>query len=550
MERATFPDESLTVGMDEEKRADSGMIHVGLSSTTSPSRTPVALVGLPGLEALPAIPLGDFWIDKYEVTNRDFKQFLDQGGYKKQEYWKHEFIKDGKSLPWADAMKLFLDRTGRPGPSTWIQGEYPRGEGDYPVSGVSWFEAAAYAEFAGKTLPTIYHWIAAASPQDGPSIVPASNFGGVGLAPVGTYPGMSWCGAYDMAGNVKEWCLNEASSGKRYIMGGAWNEPTYMFNEGDARPSFERSSSFGFRCAKYVPSDTTAKAADPVTARARDYSTEKPASDQLFQAYKSLYSYDKTPLHSVLESTDQTDNWKREKITFSAAYGDERIIAYLFLPTNASPPYQTIVFFPGAGAEHLRSSADSLSRYQKDYDFIVKSGRAVIFPVYKGTFERGAGSETSYWPNTSSRYRDHVIAWSKDLGRSIDYLETREDIDRSKLAYVGYSWGAAMGAVLPAVEGRLKVLVLISPGFYLQPRLPEVDQINFAPRVKAPVLMLNGRLDFFFPVLSSQEPMFRLFGAPQGDKRHVVYDTGHDIPETELIKETLNWLDRYLGSAK
>ena len=107
-----------------------------------------------------------------------------------------------------------------------------------------------------------------------------------------------------------------------------------------------------------------------------------------------------------------------------------------------------------------------------------------------------------------------------------------------------------MGALLPAVEDRIKALVLVSPGFYLQKRLPEVDQLNFAPRIKAPVLMLNGRFDFIFPPGSSQEPMFRLLGTAKENKRRVVYDTGHDIPRNEQIKETLDWLDRYLGPIK
>jgi cephalosporin-C deacetylase-like acetyl esterase len=320
-----------------------------------------------------------------------------------------------------------------------------------------------------------------------------------------------------------------------------------MFNNADARSPFERSPNFGFRCAKYRSTGTVARAANPVTLRARDFNREKPVSDELFRVYKSLYSYDKTPLHAVVESVDQTDQWKREKVTFAAAYGNERVLAYLFLPKNSQPPFQTVVRFPGSEAIDIRSSA-TLPEPEL-FDFVIKSGRAVMFPVYKGTFERGDDLKSDN-PNTSSSWRDHVIAWSKDLGRSIDYLETRPEIDRSKLAYQGYSWGGAMGSVLPALEDRIKVCVLIVPGFNIQKSLPEVDELNFAPRVKVPVLMLNGHFDFFYPPETSQVPMFRLLGTPNEHKRRIVYETGHNIPRNELIRETLDWLDHYLGPVK
>ncbi len=57
-------------------------------------------------------------------------------------------------------------------------------------------------------------------------------------------------------------------------------------------------------------------------------------------------------------------------------------------------------------------------------------------------------------------------------------------------------------------------------------------------------------IDFFYPVETSQVPMFRLLGAPNEHKRHVVYETGHNIPRNEMIRETLDWLDRYLGPVK
>jgi hypothetical protein len=62
--------------------------------------------------------------------------------------------------------------------------------------------------------------------------------------------------------------------------------------------------------------------------------------------------------------------------------------------------------------------------------------------------------------------------------------------------------------------------------------------------------MLNGRFDFYNPPTTSQEPMFRLLGTPEQQKRRVVYDTGHDLPRTGVVKETLDWLDKYLGPVK
>jgi len=85
---------------------------------------------------------------------------------------------------------------------------------------------------------------------------------------------------------------------------------------------------------------------------------------------------------------------------------------------------------------------------------------------------------------------------------------------------------------------------------YVQHSLPEVDAFNFAPCVRVPVLLLNGRFDFFYSVDTSQLPMFELFRSPEGQKRRVVYDTGHNIPRPDLIRESLDWLDKYLGKVR
>ncbi len=498
-------------------------------------------------------PLQEYFIDRYEVTNSQFKEFVNSGGYQHRRYWKHEFLKDGRVLSFEQALAEFRDATGRPGPATWEAGRYPEGQDNYPVAGVSWYEAAAYAEFAGKSLPTIVHWYKAAEARAGPFILPLSNYASTGPAPVGKHQGISPYGAYDMAGNVKEWCWNETGDHLRFILGGSWREPSYMFLNSDARPPLDRSPTNGFRCARFA-----APPAETITAPRprlfRDFAKEKPVSDEVFRIYRSLYAYDRTELKARLEATEQSEYWWKEKISFDAAYGNERVPAYLFLPKNVAPPYQTVVFFPGANALLVRSS-DTLVAMSR-LDFVIKSGRAVLYPIYKETYERrpsssDAGASGSAG-NSLVHRRDRIIQWSKDLGRALDYLETRKDIDRNKLAYMGNSMGSAHGPILVTIDGRLKACIFLDGGFYLRPTSPEIDQLNFAPRLKVPTLMVNGRYDFIFPPETSQRTMFRSLGTPEKDKRYVVLETAHDVSvgRNEMMREVLTWLDRYLGKVK
>src|SRR5512143_1040899 len=514
--------------------APAGMVPVEGGSTE---------LAIPGLDHLPPVPLEDYWIDAHEVTNEEYRKFVDAGAYEKPDFWKHPFVAKGRTLSRAEAMAAFRDATGRPGPATWELGTFPKGQEKHPVAGVSWYEAAAYAEFAGQNLPTIYHWNRAAQTQASQLVVPGSNFQGAGTVPVGSPGAVSGFGTTDMAGNVKEWCLNESRGGRRFILGGGFGEPTYMFIDQDAQAPMDRQTNFGFRCVK-LPAPPPARATERIEPPFRDFLKEKPVSDEVFRAYKGLYAYDKSDLNARVEETESTDEWTREKVSFAAAYGGERVIAYVYLPKNAARPYQPVLFFPGSNVIHMDKFV--LSPYA---DFIPRSARALIAPVFKGTFERRDGFKSDY-PEPTAYFRDHMIAWAKDVGRSLDYLETRKDVDASKAAYLGLSWGGAVAPIILAVEGRFRTAVLESGGLEFQKALPEADQINFVSRVKIPVLMLNGRYDHFFPVESSQVPLYRLLGTPATDKKHVVYESGHAVPRKNFIKETLDWLDKYLGPVK
>jgi dienelactone hydrolase len=347
-----------------------------------------------------------------------------------------------------------------------------------------------------------------------------------------------------MAGNVREWCWNPVGK-VRYILGGGFDDPNYLLSFPSALDPFVRGARNGFRCARYLSPPAEAVVGE-VTFVPRDRRGDKPAAEDAYRIYRELHSYDEANLNAAAESLDDNSpSWRREEVTFQAAYAKERVIAHLFLPRNAVPPYQVAAHFPGSTAL-VAPTVEAYGLVGGLVERIVRSGRAVIWPAYKGTLERGPGAYY-HWLGRPGLWREMNLQWSKDLGRSIDYLETRKDIDTGKLAYVGYSLGGAVGPRLIAVEPRFKVAILICGGSFERVP-PEVDSWNFAPRVSIPVLMLNGRDDFLFSVETSQVPLFQLLGTPPNHKKHALYDGAHNIlGQLDSVRNMLDWLDHYLG---
>lgn len=508
-------------------------------------------------------PLDDFYIDKNEVTNRQFKTFIENGGYRSKQYWKHPFVSTGRNLSFEEAMALFVDQTGRPGPSTWQAGDYPEGQDNYPVSGVSWYEATAYAEYAGRQLPTGTHWGLArgeATPMiigfqmgGDATFVPFSNFNSEGPVETGILQGVTAFGVNDMAGNVREWCWNQTLQG-RLIRGGSWNDNSYMFGGFSQAPAFDRSDGNGFRCILY-----DAKSSIPQSVigfieigQFHDFYKDTPVPDNIYRIYEQQFKYDQTDLNSRILSQDSSSaDWITERIELDAAYGNEKILAVLFLPKNTRPPFQTVIYFPGSQAIGRPSSTgiDQTGEFMIFLSFILKTGRAVLYPVYKGTMERIDNAVTVSEVNSYRRleYRIQVV---KDLRRSLDYLSTRPDIDSDKLAYFGMSWGANWpAALILAVEPRLKTGILLA-GALSDFGRQEVRPVNYIKHIKIPVLMLNGRYDSRLEYEHSIKPLYDMLGTPPQHKVLKLYDTDHIPPKNEFIKEILNWLDRYLGPVK
>jgi iron(II)-dependent oxidoreductase len=236
-------------------------------------------VALEESEGQRVVAVQRLFLDRYPVTNREYYEFVAAGGYSQMGLW------DEEVLP---AVLDFVDRTDQPGPKYWENGCYPDGLERHPVVGLSWYEAAAYARWIGKRLPTDAEWVKAGCwpvtlsntarsqrryPWGETMDRSKANLWGSGpnrTVPVDDYPtGVSVGGIYQLIGNVWEW----SSSGflgkqlpeehlpsrglaldtpMKSIRGGAFdtyfdNQAACQFQSGENPLS--RRHNIGFRCA-------------------------------------------------------------------------------------------------------------------------------------------------------------------------------------------------------------------------------------------------------------------------------------------------------------
>ena len=505
------------------------------------------------------VALADYFIDRYEVSNRDYKAFIEAGGYRNRAFWREPFVRGGQPLSWEEALTHFVDRTGLPGPRDWVGQDYPEGMEDHPVTGITWYEAAAYAAFRGKRLPTIFEWEKAARdgavhpygivmpwgvqlPQQ--TIEHRANFSSAGPERVNRFPfGVSPFGAYNMAGNVKEWCRNEIADGYA-TTGGSWQDPQYLFAAYGSFSGFHSSAALGFRCARSADAATGDQGAQAIPHKAQTPSYT-PVDAATYQSFLSHYQYDRELLEVRRVATQETADWTRETIAFTGVEDDE-ILAYLYLPRRVVPPYQTLLFVDADPAFlGLRSPTVDVEQHFAGH---IKAGRALLTVVPKGGLERPREAGYRLPPPHTVRYRALVAHWAAEVSRGLDYLATRADIDSDRIAYFATSAGG-FKPIFPAVEPRYRAVVLMGGGIRptYQAYLPEVNPINFAPRIRKPTLVINGRHDEIEPYETNVRPLYDLLHGP---KRLELVDGGH-VPPSEQRMPLINaWLDETLGPVR
>jgi formylglycine-generating enzyme required for sulfatase activity/DNA-binding winged helix-turn-helix (wHTH) protein len=496
--------------------------------------------------------LSDFYIDKFEVSNREYKDFIDHAGYATRQFWDPHFyesqVAQGGGLS---------DKTGLPGPRTWVGGMIPEGKENHPVTGVSWHEARAYCRFRAKDLPTLFQWEKAArgtvwtpfgvvfpwgiiNPADAAK---RANVDSTGTTPVDSFEfGMSPFGAYNMAGNVAEWTRNRYDDGFT-TAGGGWRDPIYQFLIYGKRPVLYSADTLGFRCA--VSTDPTGGDEGDMPLASKDPILDYPISTaEEFRTRKARYDYKWTPLHGEVVATKDSDSWRREEVAFDGHDGG-RVNGFLYLPKRSDPPFQAIHYLGGSGWWFGLPATDAVEGRAARLAPYIKAGRAVFLVVLRGSGGREPGFVLRLG-RASPEYRDMLAKWVIDMERGIDYLETRSEIDTRKIAFWNDSPSEPAGILSAGIQQRYASVILIGGG--VRPDWnslePEMNPLFFAPHIRAPKLMLNGLYDDHTPERTSIEPFYRLLSEP---KKRASFPAGH-LPPLEIAVPLVNaWLNETLG---
>jgi len=498
-----------------------------------------------------------FAIAREEVSNQAYKEFVDAGGYSDPSYWDGTNLADGTPLT-EEHMATFVDSSGRPGPAGWELGSFAPGEADLPVGGISMYEARAYARYRGLNLPTFHHWARAAlAPADsvvggpGRAVSYTGNFDTGAPVRVDAEMGVGPWGTINMAGNMREWVWNTTDD-LGFALGGSWSDYTDMYLAAYTLSPFDRSPQNGVRLMHNLGNRIDPRFLDPIVMNwaAAEIAID-PVGDEAFEAMRFQFTHvPREPQQVTRNVIRETDTWRAEEIILSFNT-DDQFVLYTVSPIAPRGSTQPIVYMPHGGPVRKIPNRAVLD-FIEYLTFIPRSGRTLVMPIWEQTAQRYQPFPTNDSPESADFARKVAMTWYEDVATTIDYLESREDIDSEHLGFIGNSWGGYRSAIVLAIEKRFKAAALIAGGapYWPQPH-PMYDPNNYFPRMTLPVLMINGRNDHLFLHENSQVRMFEQLGTPAGDKKHIVYDSGHiDFPRNSVAREISDFFDEYLGPVR
>ena len=495
------------------------------------------------------IKLSSFSIAVNEVSNKDFQEFVDAGGYENPSYWDFPIQIGNKIYDFNSSVKLFTDRYNKLGPANWSYGKYPSGLDNQPVTGISWFEARAFAEFKNLNLPNIFQWTYASGIPDNvfvvdQSVINDSNYDSSQLREVSDENG-SYNGLNNIGGNVKEWVLNPNGNKKeKYsIMGGAFNESAYTFNNYYSLSAFDRSIGNGFRLSKNLTNNQSDLDYDIIPNFQRNFDELENISDEVFEVYKSQFDYNKNLDSKTTNIDNFQDGYSAQKFEMETTYkSDESLYGYIVYSNKFKNKYDPVIVYPNAGSIGTNSDEWLPESLLSQYKYLIDEGYAIIHPIYHNTFGREKTIRT-FWASDSEDYKNTIIKIGQDYKRSLDYIESRNDFNFDNMSYFGYSWGSTTSNYLLAIDDRIKAAVICVGGLMLQKSRKEVEAHYYIRRIKTPILHIIGKEDGIFGYEENYKPWKKLIGTPK-DKLKLIEleNVGHGLPWDTIIKHHSNWI--------
>ncbi|MDA9067915.1 SUMF1/EgtB/PvdO family nonheme iron enzyme [Flavobacteriaceae bacterium] len=475
-----------------------------------------------------------FYMDRYEVSNKEFKEFVDANGYYREEYWPTKLMHNGTEISFNDVKTSFVDKSNFPSPKNWVQGTYENGKDLFPVSGISWYEASAYAKFRNMSLPSVAEWFYAFDRNRPERALKNANINSYNYTKSRIESNsVNNNGIFDMAGNVREWVSNNIKDDhSKGILGGSFADDTYVPFDFYSQYAWNRSSYNGLRLVKKIEPDNSGEIFYK-REKLRNFYENYRTTEKEWNLMESLYMYDKNKISFESVNTSKVTG-QEFYCTSSNVISSNMTMPIHHLQANPNvKSKKAIIYFPGSNALYR----DKLN-YPTSVTAMVNSGIDVIFPEYLSTYSRKDEMKTDIG-NTSMNYRDHLITWVKEVRYAVDYaIENGYEPH-----YFGVSWGGQVGVNILAIEKRFKTGVLFVGGISLDDVREEIQPEKYAARIKTPTLLLNGRYDFYFPYQSSQLPLYNLMDLNDNNKRHVVVDYAHYVPMHIVRDETLKWIN-------
>ena len=262
------------------------------------------------------------------------------------------------------------------------------------------------------------------------------------------------------------------------------------------------------------------------------------------------YDWDLPLLDSVRQVTDTTD-YSLFYLTYRSVH-DETVTGLLSLPIKGEQPYPTIILMHGLGDRKTVDYIEAGNQYLLDAGYAVLrldiSNHGDRFK-YDYDFDLTGGYQ--YWT------RDMITQTVFDLRRAVDFIHTREELDRDRIGYLGISLGGIIGTIFCSVEERVKVPVIVLAGGNLnlmfgknalsddtKDYLSIIDPVNYVAKISPrPLLMINAENDDVIPPITSR----LLFKAAKKPKEIIWHPSKHhDLPIDKAYPEGIHWFNKYL----